>query len=736
MADVRNIIQTVWEGRDAGVTAVMRTIRGEVNQTYRAMDQGSRSAGIFNNQMRALGTTIRYAFAGTTVYGIFNTVKALAQLQDQMGQIAAIGSQAGPGGKSIPIGAGQLDQLGESARKAAVRAYTPISSFNDAILNLYSTIENPPRNQVVGIVEDIAKVAKLTQTDVTTAQQAFAGVQFAFGRKHDRAEFQRQAREYFSLISQAPGGVNASPQIIQQLGPLSRLFALGQGTPEQMLGFTLSALRGGGTPATNLRGLQFLAQTVALPSAQTKDSEAALKSLGIDDQYIHQHGVTPAILKILAAATKGGITGARNARGATDEQLDAVPDDGNPLTAMTALGISGPGAVLLGRIFHRVHSLRTAVGLAVQTATGKQNPSEAIQSIDDAGNQHASDVANLEKAWKRFTDQNQLGQVPIALDRMRLNIAKSLGFLINPAGRGLTHGFDFIGDHAEATTVLGGIGLGALGVRKLLRSTKWGAKLAGITGKAGIAGLAIKGELSNPGVLGGAPSNPLFVVVVGQMFGGNYRGPGGVGGSGSPVPPGGVILPDGSVAPSTARVSRATRLFRGAKRVGKFALIPGAVAAAEDAIPSPDGDGSLLDFGLKWSGANALLTAGKFASGLAGGANNLTPAQNARLARISKTQGGTAAAQYFWEQHRRNQNQSFPSGITPGQGSWWSPAVAGRDTQVVKVEGKIQGTIPIIIKDKDGKVTARDKFNLTADIVPLFQRADTWRGGKPTPRGG
>jgi len=470
--------------------------------------------------MRALGTTLRYAFAGSVVFGVSNMVRNLSQIQTQLGQIAAIGSQAGPGGGSIPLTGDQISGLASTVRQAATDTITPVNQMNDAVLNLYSTIQNVPPNRAVAMVKEFAKTAILTQTDVTSLQQVALQSQFAFHRPHTVAEARRQAQEYFTLISAAPGGPAAAGQIFQQLGPLARVFAFGHGTQEQMLGFTLSALRGGGTPATNLRGLQYLVQTVASPNEQTKTSREAFHRLGITDEFVRKYGVAKALERVLGAIRTGGVSGGAGLRNLDDDTLAQVEAQtaGDPFAATSQLGIGGAGATLAAQLFHRVHALRTAVGLATRMEGGpgvEETVGDDLRRIQNAADGHASEVDDLEKAWARFRKQSRLPQAAQAIQTMTLDVATELESIINYRGK-LTGGITDLSKQVHAhpdISVATLLGVGALALRGGRASLLAGGARGALGGS-----IVAQGALAGQNVPGGSPLNPLFVWVVGQGF--------------------------------------------------------------------------------------------------------------------------------------------------------------------------------------------------------------------------
>lgn len=678
--------------------------------------------------MRALGTTIRYAFAGTAVFGVANMVRNLAEMQRQLGQIAAIGSVAGPGGGSIPLTSQMIAQLGSDVRQAAVDSITPVNDFNNAVLNLYSTIQNVPPNQAVEMVKTTARTAQLMQVNVQDAQQAFLQMQTAFRRPHNTAEIKKQQREFFTLISLAPGGPAAGQQIIQQLGPLSSVMAFGRGTQEQMLGLTLASLRGGGTPGTNLRGLQFLLQTIASPGTQTKSSQAALASVGVTPQFIARHGVTAGLMKVLARIRQGGVGGNVHAlMTADDASIDNLDASGDPAAAMSNLGITGSGSQFAAKAFHRIHALRIAIRLATQMTRTSDTASIAddLKVITDAANGHVTDVNNVSKAWKRFQNQARLSEAAQAISSMGLDVANTFSPALNFVARGVT-GFERFEHRHQREIAYGGTATLAallLGGRRLLAS--------GLLKGAGGAAIVGTGLVSGDQTRGGSPVNPLFVFVVGQLgnpFQWGKLMAGAAAGTGATAAAEGAAA--GAAATTTA--SRFSRLAKVGSRSIWPLIAVGALYESEKfsrqqeqmderrRAVSPHSH-SLLDYLRHTRSGGVHIGVPGIGPHIGfGGHPNLTPSEQ-RI--FDQLKAGTISADEAEQRLRR----VAPTGDLRAAGI----------PKLLNLKAKANITIKLDQKDpKSGKTTTRN-VPVTIDLVPDFTSpAPQTRGQHTTSRGG
>ena len=196
----------------------MRAALGEMRTGFGGMRRDMRDnrneLSLLDRQMRAFGTTVRYALAGGAIFGGVSLVSQMSQIQQQLGMVSAI-SPTAFGGRTL-VG-DQLRQFGEDAKDAAFRSMQPITDFNAGLVNLVSTIQNVPENQVVPILEEIAKTATLSMTPVDEATKGITGLMVAFNQAPTLANARRFLAEYQRLIFTVPGGASAGPQIIQQL---------------------------------------------------------------------------------------------------------------------------------------------------------------------------------------------------------------------------------------------------------------------------------------------------------------------------------------------------------------------------------------------------------------------------------------------------------------------------------------------------------------------------------------
>lgn len=499
-----------------------------------------------NNQWRAIGTTIRYAIAGTALYGLTSMVSKVSQLNVQLAQMQAI-SNAGIG-TSVGISNQQVPALLNNLMNTSVQTITPLTEVNDAATNFLSTVQNVKPSELPQMLTQIGIGAKIAQTPIEDLTQAAATMQVAFGRAANPQTIGQFSRMWQMLVTTAPGGVSASSTIAQGLPGLASMFQLapGRGVPgnvgqAQMMALSLGVLRTGMPAATGLRGLTYLLQSVAQPTGK---AAKALSGIGITPEFVQQQGVFAAVMKLLHQI--------RPVSGRTARQLGIMDENALPDTASTDVsslpGIPAAELTRLRTMIPRIHGVRAAIILSSQLR--QQGDVSSIQQ--DLANMLAAQDENskqshqLAKSWQQFRQRARLADAANAINTMGLQVAQTfepvMGFVaqnvLDPVAKAArTH------PRATRDIALGGAGfLAAMGIGRFLGAGRLPGlrRLPGISGLLGGAGSAfvrehaISAAMSGGAGLGASPQNPLYVVVVGQLFGGGTPSPtpGGGGGGG------------------------------------------------------------------------------------------------------------------------------------------------------------------------------------------------------------
>jgi len=560
MSSIVNRIATVFTASGGNVRAVMGQVQGGMMGIHQAATQTQRSTGALNNQLRALGTTIRYAIAGTAVFGVTSLVRQLSQMQTQMSLMQSIADVTGDMGQKVELSGHRLHGIFDELQRGSVDALTPVNELGAATINLLSSVQGIPDDEIARIPIAMAKGAQLAQVSAEDLTKAVTGMNQAFGRTPNQGNFEDLIRGFVTLTRRAPGGVSAGSAIINQLAPLAAVSRLARVSPQQMFGLLTTSLRFGGTPATGARGLQFLLQSIAAPN---KSEAKELAAVGITPDFVQRVGGVAAIRKLIAAASAKGISGAGNLKNLSDEQLDMLDTAG--MEGLAQLGVSGQGVEFLQRSIGRIHGVRALVTLMSQMPTG--NFAADIVAADNAVKGIHKEGTDLADQFRKFREGQPLRALSIALQSVALEAPRALEGLLNPLARQLGRVGEFALDHPKGTRhVMQGAAafMSALAIARLTGRAR-GGLLGRLTGRnAFVMGNAAQAAVdpTRHGILGGSPQNPMFVTVVGTIF-----GPGSGGGPGVPGGPGGTPPIIATGGRGAGRGGRLTRIGGKAARV-------------------------------------------------------------------------------------------------------------------------------------------------------------------------
>jgi hypothetical protein len=533
MSSLLNVITTEFRVRGGQAIAGMGQMGRSLTQLGNQVNQVGRMSERLNQQWRAIGTTIRYAIAGTAVFAMRGMVSQLKDFQVQMGLIQAISTA--PGQRSISSSTLRSQQ--DDLRRASIEALTPVNELAKGLVNLVSSLQNVPQDKLIPMITGISKVAQIAQVDVESATQAFTSMTTAFGLTDPnqiQLNVRKMERLFFNLVSLAPGGKPAGQQMIHQFGQMAQMTRSAGGTPADLFATLLTILRSGIPPAQTGRGAQFMIQTLGFPGQQVAPSRAALASVGI------RPGSTMTLQerfnRVFDRARQLGISGDPSKLNFDEEQAAVFDETGNMAAALAQAGIRGAGAEFLGKIFRRVHALRSALALS-------QNPEQREADLEImlnamANNQLETDV--LADAWKKFEREASLQKAAVAVDALTLQIAQAFAPLFNLTARGLVRlqGVTNKLSNNELLAILGG-GAATAGIIQLLR----GRGIRGLgRGLKGVGGIAAAGASLTGDAPTGTAADPIFVWVMGSFSGGNplARGrgapPAGGGGRGGRIP--------------------------------------------------------------------------------------------------------------------------------------------------------------------------------------------------------
>jgi hypothetical protein len=534
------------------VRASITQMQAGVSGFRRELQGASRDQGVLDKQMRAFGTTLRYALAGGAIFGTINAISKLGDFQAKLGNISAIGSSA-----QYPLVGKQLDQLGDQLLRVSTETVTPINQLEEAVTNLYSTVDNISPDQAVSTIETVAKTARISQADITDTTQAILGMMNAFDKSMQ--DIPSLGDEFFTVTKYASGGVDFARVYAQQLGKLSQTARQGGFTLEEMSAIAISASKFGGSPASNLRAQAQLQRTVLTPS--NKKSEAFYQEAGVGKVARRGMNGFEVLMKLLTYANT----------------LD-----------------TGRKREFMAGAFTRAESRNIAQLLSLSLTQAQLQTGAKRETLGtylgytgrEARTRTAAD------AFSRVMDMNSIQQAGQAMQNASIAIADAFSPIINPASRGITRSSLWLqrqsAEHPhEVAGVLGASAAGLFAARMFGRGG-----LGGRLGGAGLRAGAISDIATGGKIRGDSPLNPLYVVMVSELLGRN-RGinqfPGGQGPAGMPPAASGRGLISRIFGP-------ATWFGKGASKLGRSA-IPGMDAAMLGGLAIPL---ALDQLGISW----------------------------------------------------------------------------------------------------------------------------------------
>jgi TP901 family phage tail tape measure protein len=699
--DVMRRVVTLFEARGAGqVKASLGEMRSGFSGYRRDLDQAGRSTGYINNQLRALGTTLRYAFAGQAIFGTIQMVRNLGEFEGKLGEISSIAT----GSNGLPIVNAQLDRLGDNLIRVSNETAQPISDLQEGVLSLYSTIGNVPPDEASAIMKTISETAVTAQSNIQDTTQALLGMINAFGRgTKEIPKFGDEFYKVIALSANMPGSTYA-----QKLGVLSASASLARFTPEQMGGLSIGATRFGGSANTNMT---YLAQLMTyLVNPTTAKEKAAFQSIGLSGKDLTTMPGMDILNTVLGAINqRGGVGVSKGLLGANDDTLNILDQMNNGAGPTNdQAGITGGGADLLNKLFGRIQSRRMAAILS-KLYTPDQVAGTENQTLKSYIDSVTNSAGEMDKAMGRAMDRKRIQQAGNAVHNLGIDVGVALNPLLNPIARGITGTTSAFGNQKwgigpvtgqEAELIGGGVGAALL-----LRRLRGVGSRGGLV--RGVAGLGAATDALTETAQGHTPLHPLYVWVVGTM--------GGIGGrtAGGPVPYRDPRIPneDMRTAGAGAAVGRSTRLTRGV-RAARF----GAGAA-----------GMLFPAALV--GAGIMDAYGDVTRDVS------THQKNKQLLDFLMVNTRNARQGYPTDMHFRNLNQSEAKiiadysnrKITSVQAEAMLRKVAPLEQQIAAgLGGKVKGTAEITIKDE----RTRKKHHVTVDLLDDFKTPAPQTKGK------
>jgi hypothetical protein len=518
MSQIENVITTTFRATGGNVVSQLNSYASGFGRVGQAINQNTEMSSRLNNQWRAIGTTIRYAIAGTAIFGLQRMVSDLSAVNTQLGQMQALTAI----GQGTQFSDTQMGQLLTGLMDTSQQTVTPLSDVNDASINFLSTVQNVKASQLPQMLTDIGIAAKISQASMEDVTQAATTMQIAFGRKVDPTSVGQFSRMFQWLIGVVPGGTGAGTTIAQAMPGLASMFQLAPGKQTdpatrqaQMMALTQGVLMTGMPAATGMRGLTYLLQSIAQPTGKAKD---ALAGIGITSTSVSQKGIFSSVMQLLHHISPVSKT--------EQQRLAAIPDATLDETN-TLPGIPASELTKLRTMIPRIHGIRAAIILAsqLQQRGDVQSIAQDLNDYTKVQSTNSEQAKKVAAAAADFRRNAKMQDAAVALHNAGIEIARGFNPLFNIASGDIIGASGFLQKHQRGTTDVARAGVGflaAMGVARFARVPLPGilGKFSGAGGNAFVKGRAIESAMAGSTIMGASPQNPMYVVVVGQLFGG------------------------------------------------------------------------------------------------------------------------------------------------------------------------------------------------------------------------
>jgi hypothetical protein len=499
---------------------------------------GSKQMGIWGQQMKAIGTSIRYAFAGAIVYGVATAITSLGEFEAKMGEIDSLAAKFTAGGNLESMGKG-LEDLGDHALSLSNKWGIAVSGIQDQMRAFYSSgFTNSGAGQAKKWTDVLAQIQLITEgADPASMAVGVAGLTQATGGAGNPALSAARIRDIIAVTLKQSTAFRGE-DIARDIGRLSGAGTALRMTPEQIFAVYGTAGMVGGSGAVIGRGVTQLL-TASLANPKTKAEKQAFASLGLptNPDALRQMGGYQVLLKLLQGI--GPISGpARSAlgnAGLSDEEALGMP------------GLPTGKISVLYKALGRMESVRQVLSIAsVGGADKLQGFLDMIENGEKQG--QGLQQANIVNQHRWFQQMNE------AQKNARMQVARGFEPIMKEFSKGVVWFSGQTIRHPHVTTAVvgaaAGIGLmmkilagtsiaGLAGRLPILRRFPGLSRTVGRAPELGTAMLVGAGTAAFTSQGTGTRSNPIWVIIdpLSWFFPG---APSGMAPTG-PVPPGGGV---------------------------------------------------------------------------------------------------------------------------------------------------------------------------------------------------
>lgn len=464
-------LNLIWTSQGQQLRADIERNIGALTGWDSQVNRSSRQLGLWGQQMKAIGTTLRYAFAGFAVYGVAGAVQGLGQFLDRLGQIDSLAGRIDDQGRFQSLGR-ELNEVGNIAVRLSDTWGTAVDDIQQHMIRFYSSFGDQVRGrQGLDLLRSYStEMQRLSMiAEGADPQQLGGGVaglvisQTGPGRRPDPAQFGRMTDIIARVLQETP--TITGQDIARDVGRLSAAVNAARMTPEEIFAAYGLAARAGGSGAVIGRGITQLF-TSELIRPQTKAQQQAFRRAGLptDPSALRELGGFEILKRMMQSVTTGPVSAA-NPLALSDESLD------DP-TAIAGAGIRGINLTLASQFFGRQESFRQFINLMANG--GVPALDDFIKGIRTAERERLgaqmAEARNRQRAYQQFTQ---------TMHNVGLSVVRGFDPIMRPLAQIGSRLGGTIADNPTAAA--GGVAVG--GGAALAARLLFGTSVAGLAGR-------------------------------------------------------------------------------------------------------------------------------------------------------------------------------------------------------------------------------------------------------------
>lgn len=473
MSSVRRLGVEFYGNASGFISASNRVFYG-TNRVAQGFRSAARDSNLLSNQVKAMGTTMRYAFAGQVVFGVVAALGRLKDFEVQLGTINSLAGQIDRQGKLRGIGS-TLDDLGSDAILTANKFGVATTDIETYMERFYSSFQpgNRSKQAMKGLADQwastIAGLQAILGTEAGDPSELGGGIAGFIaaipGGKNNLGQSMSRIANLIAYITSATPNIKGT-DISRDIGRMGSVMKLARLSPEELFALWGTAAEKGGSASVIGRGITQLAgASIMHPKSPEQLAAFGQAGLPTDPNQLRKLGGFAVIEKLLTHAANG---------------------PGNK-----------PDVSFLFNAFGRQESVRQFVNLL-----GKEGPDALKRFLK--GLQQAEKQNLYQQRVDLAMQRRGLAQLSESFQNIGLSLVRGLEGPLGAVGVGVKFLSDELAKHRTLTKAAVGVGvtlassralakLGAFnGANRWLGRAESQAGAAGLTGRMKWAGRGLK----------------------------------------------------------------------------------------------------------------------------------------------------------------------------------------------------------------------------------------------------